>query len=153
MEEEYSIIYLDKPAWNIIGQEISDYNTEQASNDHGQSLCFVLQAPNKEIVGGVIGATHWNWFHIDLMWVQEELRGRGHGHRLLTHAEDEARRRGAQHAYLDTFSFQAPGFYQKHGYCVFGELQDFPPGHRRYYLRKSALWDFAWERHIWGYSG
>jgi hypothetical protein len=46
------------------------------------------------------------------------------------------RRRGAKHAHLDTFSFQAPGFYHKHGYRVFGELPDFPPGHRRYYLTK-----------------
>jgi hypothetical protein len=51
-------------------------------------------------------------------------------------AEAEARQRGAQHAYLDTFSFQAPGFYKKHGYQVFGELQDFPPGHQRYFLTK-----------------
>jgi len=51
-------------------------------------------------------------------------------------AEDEARHRGAKNAYLDTFSFQAPDFYKKHGYRVFGELQDFPPGHQRHFLTK-----------------
>ncbi|MBN1956240.1 MAG: GNAT family N-acetyltransferase, partial [Anaerolineae bacterium] len=61
---------------------------------------------------------------------------RGHGHRLLTAVEDEARRRGAKYAHLDTFSFQAPDFYEQHGYRVFGELEDFPPGHRRYYFTK-----------------
>jgi GNAT superfamily N-acetyltransferase len=70
------------------------------------------------------------------MWIREELRGRGYGHRLLASAEDEARRRGAKNAYLDTFSFQAPGFYKKHGYRVFGELHDFPTGHQRYFLTK-----------------
>ncbi len=41
---------------------------------------------------------------------------------------DEARRRGAKHAYLGTFTFQTPGFYLRHGYHVFGELKDFPLG-------------------------
>jgi ribosomal protein S18 acetylase RimI-like enzyme len=84
----------------------------------------------------VIGATYWDWFSIDLIWVKEELRGRGYGHRLLTLAENEARQRGAKNAHLDTFSFQAPSFYKQHGYQVFGELADFPPGHQRYFLRK-----------------
>ncbi|NTU64122.1 MAG: GNAT family N-acetyltransferase [Chloroflexi bacterium] len=74
--------------------------------------------------------------YIDLLWLKEELRGRGYGHRLLMLAEDEARQRGATHAYMDTFSFQAPDFYQRHGYQVFGELKDFPHGHQRYFLTK-----------------
>jgi GNAT superfamily N-acetyltransferase len=136
MDEEYQISYVDKPEWGIIGQGIHTYNIEQAGDDQGKQLCFVLRGPDQEIVGGVIGATHWEWLHIDLMWVEQELRGRGYGHRLLVAAEDEARQRGAKNAYLDTFSFQAPGFYKRHGYEVFGELRDFPTGHQRYYLAK-----------------
>jgi len=70
------------------------------------------------------------------MWLKEELRGRGYGHQLLLLAEEEGRKRGAKQVYLDTFSFQAPDFYKKHGYEVFGELHDFPPGHQRYFLTK-----------------
>jgi GNAT superfamily N-acetyltransferase len=136
MDEEYAIVYVDEPEWGIIGQGINNYNRQQAGEDDAQSLCFVLKAPDQEIVGGVIGATYWDWFHLDLLWVKDDLRGRGHGHRLLTLAEDEARRRGARNAYLDTFSFQAPDFYEQHGYRIFGELQDFPPGHRRYFFAK-----------------
>jgi ribosomal protein S18 acetylase RimI-like enzyme len=136
MEEEYQIVYTDQPAWGIIGQGISDYNTQQAGDDQGRNLCFVLRGPDQEVVGGVIGATHWNWLYINLMWIKDEFRGRGYGHRLLALAEEEARNRGATHAYLDTFSFQAPGFYQKYGYEVFGELSDFPVGHQRFYLKK-----------------
>jgi ribosomal protein S18 acetylase RimI-like enzyme len=84
----------------------------------------------------VIGVTYWDWLSIDLMWIKDDLRGRGYGSRLLTLIEDAARQRGAKHAHLDTFSFQAPGFYKKHGYQVFGELPDFPSGHTRYYLVK-----------------
>lgn len=136
MDEAYQIEYVEKPEWSTIGQGIRNYNTRQAGDDHHQNLCFVLRAADQEIVGGIIGATHWEWLHIDLMWVKAELRGRGYGHRLLTLAEEEARKRGAKHVYLDTFSFQAPEFYKQYGYSVFGELPDFPRGHQRYYLTK-----------------
>ena len=139
MDEEYNIVYVDKPeesAWGIIGGGISKYNKQQAGDNKFQRLCFVLHSPDHVIVGGVIGETYWDWFYLDLLWVQEELRGRGYGHRLLTIAEDKARQSGAKNVYLDTFSFQVPDFYKQHGYQVFGELQNFPPGHQRYFLKK-----------------
>lgn len=67
MNDDYTIAYLDQPAWDIIGQGITDYNTQQAGEDHVKRLCFVVYAPNQEIVGGVIGATYWDWLYIDLM--------------------------------------------------------------------------------------
>ena len=70
------------------------------------------------------------------MWLREDVRRHGFGSRLLTQAEDEARKRGAKNVYLDTFSFQAPEFYKKHGYRIFGELKDFPVGHQRFFLMK-----------------
>jgi GNAT superfamily N-acetyltransferase len=139
MDEEYRIVYDDKPeesSWGIIGRGISHYNKQQAGDNEFQRLCFVLHAPDQVVVGGVIGEVYWDWFYLDLLWVKDELRGQGHGHRLLTIAEDEARKRGAKNVYLDTFSFQAPDFYKQHGYQVFGELQDFPPGYQRYFLTK-----------------
>ena len=140
MTTEYEIVYVDHPeqsAWGIIGRGITEYNRQHGGDDHAQRICFVIQGPGQEIMGGVIAAVYWNWLYIDLLWMKEELRGRGYGSRLLTLAEDEARKRGAKQAYLDTFSFQAPGFYEKHGYHVFGELKDFPQGFQRYFLTKS----------------
>ncbi len=136
MADDYQIAYLAEPKWKIIGQGLRNFDTQQAGEDGYQNLCFVLRAPDQEIVGGVIGATYWDWCYINLLWIETELRGRGYGHRLLTMAEEEARRRGAKNAYLDTFSFQAPDFYRQHGYRVFGELPDFPRGHQRYFLTK-----------------
>jgi GNAT superfamily N-acetyltransferase len=139
MDEEYSITYLDRPddsVWGAIGGGVHQYNEQQAGESRGKLLCYVLYSPDHEIVGGLIGETHWDWFYINLLWVKEDLRGCGYGHRLLMLAEEAARQRGARNAYLDTFSFQAPDFYQNHGYRVFGELQDFPLGHQRYYLTK-----------------
>lgn len=139
MNEGYQIIYVEKPeqsAWGIIGRGVGDYNHAQAGDNKFQRLCYALYGPDEEIVGGILCEIYWGWLYIDLLWVQDELRGQGHGHRLLTIAEDDARQRGAKHAYLDTFSFQAPAFYTQHGYQVFGELQEFPPGHQRYFLTK-----------------
>ena len=139
MDEEYQIVYVDNPeqsAWGIIGRGVGNYNEQQAGDNGFQRLCFVLHAPDQAIVGGVIGETYWDWLYIDLLWVKDKLRGRGYGHRLLMLAEQEARQRGAKNAYLDTFSFQAPDFYKQRGYQVFGKLEDFPPGHQRYFLTK-----------------
>ena len=134
MNEVYKIISVDDP--QKIPWGISNFNEQQAGDDQGKNLCFVVQEPDEEIVGGVIGATHWDWFYINLMWLKEEFGGRGYGQRLLTLAEAEARQQGAKYAYLETFSFQAPGFYKKYGYEVYGELNDFPQGHKRFFLKK-----------------
>ena len=139
MDKDYDIIFDDHPeqsAWGIIGQGIDRHNLQQGGEYHFQRLCFVLRAPDGETAGGVIGEMYWNWLYISLMWVKDELRGQGYGHRLLMQVEDEARRRGAKQVYLDTFSFQAPGFYKKYGYRVFGELPDFPAGHQRFFMTK-----------------
>ncbi|MEN8242546.1 MAG: GNAT family N-acetyltransferase [Chloroflexota bacterium] len=136
MSEEFKIVRREKPPWGIIGGGINDYNLEKAGTLDERNLCYLVQTQADEVVGGLIGATYWDWFYINLMWVREDLRGQGFGGKLLTNAEEEAVRRGAKNAYLDTFSFQAPEFYEKHGYLVFGELADFPPGHQRFFMKK-----------------
>ena len=136
MNKNIKIKYLQEPTWDVIGGGITDYNTEQAGDDHGKNLCFVLEGSDGQVLGGVIGMTYWNWLYISLMWLPEDLRGQGYGKKLLEFAEEEGRKRGAQFSYLDTFSFQAPGFYKKFGYQEFGILEDFPPGHTRYFMKK-----------------
>jgi GNAT superfamily N-acetyltransferase len=134
--KHFKITQVDQPEWEIIGGGISAFNKQQAGDDHGRNLCFVLKDENGKVVGGVIGETYWNWLYISLMWIREDLRGLGYGQALLSRAEDEGRERGAEYAYLDTFSFQAPVFYKKFGYEVFGTLEDFPSGHQRYFMKK-----------------
>lgn len=140
MNEELNIVYIENPeesAWGIIGNGISTYNKQQAGNNHFKRLCFVLQGPDDEILGGVMAETYWEWLYIDLLWVKDELRGLGYGRRLMETIEKKAQKIGAKNAYLDTFTFQSPGFYAKLGYQIFGELQDFPPGHQRFFMKKA----------------
>lgn len=96
----------------------------------------VLRDDDGTIVGGCLCETRWNWMFVDVLWVGESHRGAGYGTKLLAAAEDEARRRGCTKAHLDTISFQARPFYEKLGWRLFGTLEDYPPGHTRYYLQK-----------------
>ncbi len=88
------------------------------------------------IRGGACGQIGWDWLHTDLLWVDEALRGEGIGSRLLAQIERMALRKGVYRFQLSTTSFQARDFYLRNGYEVFATLEDHPPGHTDYYLKK-----------------
>ena len=139
MDKGYHIQFVEKPddtVWEVVGGGIDNFNIGIAGPYQGTRICYVLYAPDEQVVGGVIADTYWDWCFISLMFVKDELRGRGFGGQLLELAEELARQRGCKNVYLDTFSFQAPEFYKKYGYRVFGELKDFPPGHSRFFMTK-----------------
>ena len=89
------------------------------------------------IAGCVAEVNHWNALHIDALWVSEEFQKRGLGSRLLKEVEAIAAANGCTLAHLSTFDFQAKDFYLKHGYEIFGILENSPEGHCRYYLKKA----------------
>lgn len=101
-----------------------------------QPLAVFLRDDAGRIVGGAYGRTNWNWLHIATVWVAETARGKGLGRQVMLAIEGAAEERGCERAHLDTFSYQARPFYEKLGYRVFGELEDYPPGHTRFFLRK-----------------
>src|SRR5436190_15891586 len=113
------------------------YNESQTGDVSYERLTLLLRDSSGEVAGGLLGEIYWEWLHIDILWVQQTLREHGYGGRLMAAAEREAIARGCGSAFLDTFSFQALPFYASLGYEVFGELTDYPPGHTRYFLRKS----------------
>ena len=91
------------------------------------------------LLGGLTGRTHSlrAWLEISILWVEEAHRGRGLGRELVERAEEESRRRGCLYARLSTSTFQAPGFYEKLGYILYGRLEDCPPGETALYYRKN----------------
>lgn len=101
------------------------------------SFAVFLRDAVGEIAGGVLARAGRGWLKVGTLWLAAGLRGQGYGTRLLTAAEAEGRRHGCHSAYLDTFSFQAPAFYEKCGYEIFGILDNFPEGQQRYFMRKS----------------
>ena len=144
MLDEYSITITDTPDPNdvqFIEKGLEAFNLHHAPPENYQRLVVVLRAADNRIIGGILGNTWWGWLRIDVLWVDEAVRGQDWGTRLMQAAEVEAVRRGCHHSFLDTLSFQALPFYLKLGYTVFGQLDDLPVGHSRYFLQKelSAL--------------
>jgi len=124
------------PAQREIIKGLRAFNVAAAGKFDYQPLTVTLKERSK-IVGGVVGETFWDWMFVRLLWVSDKYRGKGFGTALMQAAEKEARNRGAKNVYVDTFSFQAPEFYQKLGYREFGRLDDFPAGHFRSWLTKA----------------
>ncbi len=112
------------------------FNFPFIGHDQFKPLAVLLQDESKKIYAGLLGQTYWTWLYVDVLWVDEAYRHQGLGAQLLKVAEEEARRRGCHGAQLDTMSFQALPFYQKQGYSLFGQLDDFAAGHCRYFLKK-----------------
>ena len=79
------------------------------------------------LVGGIDCRTKGIWLEICPFWIDESHRGRGLGTRIMNQVESEARERGCTKAFVDTFAFQAPGFYERIGYTLCGTVSDYPP--------------------------
>ncbi|WP_065847746.1 GNAT family N-acetyltransferase [Sphingobium sp. Ndbn-10] len=101
-----------------------------------EPLAVWLRSDAGDMIGGLTGRTGAGWLFIEFFWLPEEMRGQGFGSELIRRAEETAIGRGCIGAWLDTFSFQAPGFYERHGYESFGVIEDYPAGSRRHFMQK-----------------
>ncbi len=117
-------------------ERLYEYNVEQTGHDDGRWLALFVRDAGGRMVAGLHGWTWGGWLKVSDLWIERAHRREGLGTRLLQAAEDEARARGCRRATLSTYSFQAPLFYQKHGYRVVGVVDDMPAGHRHYTLVK-----------------
>ena len=103
-----------------------------------EPLAVTLADPQTgAFIGGLWGRTGSSYLFVELMFIPEALRGGGIGTKVMRMAEEEAVRRGCIGVWLDTYSFQARGFYEKLGYTVFGMIDNYPPGHARIFLKKA----------------
>ena len=122
---------------DYIREALNQFNCAHVGDDGHTPLNLIEYDADGTIIGGLLGGTYWGWMYIDIFWVREDHRRQGIGSRLLTEAEKEAVRRGCHHVHVDTMSWQAPMFYQKHGYEVIGVLPDIPRGNQKYLLMKA----------------
>lgn len=104
-----------------------------------QPVAALARDDRQALVGGVVGTINWNWLHVALVWVAEPCRHTGLGTRLMSEIERAAVACGCTRAHLDTFSYQARPFYERLGYRVFGRLDDYPPGHQRFFMEKPLV--------------
>jgi GNAT superfamily N-acetyltransferase len=120
----------------FLEDRLYEFNCAQTQQDDGKLFACFIRNEQQEIVAGLSG---WTWAHaceIQTLWVHAAWRGHGYGRKLLDSAEQEARLRGCKVILIGSYSFQAPAFYQKCGYEIAYQLDDFPPGHQHCYLVK-----------------
>lgn len=120
------------------------FNRQASGQPAPEPLTILLRDPaDAEVRGGLLGKITHGWLNVSQLWVAETMRGQGLGAELLQDAEEAAMTARCVGAHLDTYDFQAAGFYERLGYEVFGVIEDHPPGHRRVYLQKRFIYPSA----------
>jgi GNAT superfamily N-acetyltransferase len=128
----------DPQAEAVVTGGLAAYNKETFGRVDTRTLdILVRDGTSGEIVGGLLGRSSLGLFFLDLFYLAKELRHAGLGSRMIALAEDEARRRGCTAAFVYTVTFQAPDFYERHGYRRFGEIACPPDGATRIFLSKT----------------
>ena len=112
------------------------YNLQQAGPFHYSRVVLCARDAKGRLQGGLILQSYWRESYIELLWLSAKARGSGVGSQLIAEAEKRARRRGSRLIHLNTYSFQAPGFYEKQGYTRFGGMSGSPRGQSRHFYAK-----------------
>ena len=120
----------------IIGDLIRSYNRSKREVAESEPLNLYVEDEHGEIMAGLVAETFGNWLEIEYLFVKEDLRGQGIGSQLLQRSESEAKKRNCRFAFVNTYQFQAPAFYQKHGYQEVFTLKDYPCTGQRHYYQK-----------------
>ncbi len=128
---------IDPQAEVVIADGLDAFNVEAGGYYDRQPLAVIVYAPDTgKPIGGAVGRTSLGMLFLDLLYLPKELRGTGLGTQVLQMFEEEGRKRGCRSGMLYTISFQAPKFYERHGWRTFGELACDPPGTSRLFMTK-----------------
>ncbi|WP_242195169.1 MULTISPECIES: GNAT family N-acetyltransferase [unclassified Pseudomonas] len=134
MEVSFDVTAQEREA---ILKPLRAYNLSHTGNMAFETIGILLRDPaTQEVVGGLCGKISYGWMFIELLSIPDQMRTQGTGTRLMRAAEELARERQCVGIWLDTFSFQAPGFYRKLGFSEFGHIADYPAGHQRHFFQK-----------------
>jgi len=120
----------------VVVDHLDTYNIAVTGFREYSPVNLFLRDAGDEVVGGLLAGIWGGVLFVRILWVSEALRGRGFGRRLMETAERRAVERGCRHVFLDTFDFQAPGFYEKLGYQTYAKADDWPVGHAHHFLSK-----------------
>ena len=119
-----------------IGELVRSYNRSKREAAESEPLNLYVEDDSGELLAGLVAETFGNWLEIEYVFVKEELRGQGIGSQLLQQVESEAKKRNCRYVFVNTYQFQAPAFYQKHGYQEVFTLKDYPCTGQRHYYQK-----------------
>jgi GNAT superfamily N-acetyltransferase len=120
-----------------LSDELDAFNFAATGVSDQGSLSIKAVDADGELIGGLAGWTWGGLCGIEMLWVRADCRADGWGGRILLAAEAEASRRGCDRVVVSSFTFQAPGFYQRHGYVETGRTLGIPGGHEDVHMFKS----------------
>lgn len=124
----------------FVQDSLVKYNAQQVAFTQAgifEHINFVAKNDKHDVIGGINAMLYcWRMLYIDILWVDESYRSKGIGSQLMNKVQTVAKEKGCSLIHLDTFDFQAKDFYLKNGFEVFGILEDCPPGHSRFYMKK-----------------
>ncbi len=149
MENLRFVTYIcrDQNEWSAAQRELALIDSEMGSNiiektgitKFGPPIRIFIKNNTDETVGGVFGELFGGWLYVSILWVAKSLRNRGLGTKLMNAIETEAVKLGCTNVHLETFSFEAPHFYKRLGYEVFAELDNYPKGYSKHFLKKQLV--------------
>ena len=119
-----------------IGNLIRSYNRSKREAAECEPLNLYVEDEQGQLLAGLVAETFGNWLEIEYLFVREDLRGQGIGSQLLQQAESEAKKRNCRFAFVNTYQFQAPDFYQKYGYKEVFTMKEYPYTGQRHYYQK-----------------
>jgi GNAT superfamily N-acetyltransferase len=121
----------------VIRERLDQFNVKASGIADQRALAILVKdSATGELLGGITGRSSRGLLFLDMFFLPESMRGAGLGSKVLQMAEEEGRRRGCRSAVLHTNTFQAPGFYRKHGWREFGAIPCDPPGTSRIFFTK-----------------
>ena len=113
------------------------YHAKQGYPRKTDFYSILIRDSSNKVVGTISVSFLWNGMHILSLWIDDSIRNQGWGSKMMKMVENEAIKRGCDLAYTDTYTWQAPLFYEKMGYALYGKLDDFPQGcSLSYYCKK-----------------
>jgi GNAT superfamily N-acetyltransferase len=142
MAAEDAISFVDKKESEYIRRRLIEFNAMHVPENLSSSYEEINLAIKNDaglVVGGILAVLCWNWIEVDILWIDETIRGMGHGTRLLNQIENIAKEQNCTFIKLNTFSFQAPDFYRKNGYQEVAVFEEAPIGSRHFYFKKAIL--------------
>jgi N-acetylglutamate synthase-like GNAT family acetyltransferase len=139
---EYQIIESTEADCEILDKNIVEFNRRNVRFTQSADfipLNFHIKNEQDQIIAGINAIMYcWRVIYIDVLFINENYRNKSLGSILLKHIENYGKSQNASLIHLDTFDWQAKDFYLKHGFEIFGILEDAPPGHKRYYMKKAV---------------
>jgi ribosomal protein S18 acetylase RimI-like enzyme len=115
------------------------YHASKGYPRKSDTYSILVKDGGEKLLGCAIVSFMWNGMSIHTVWVDESARRQGLGQKLMSMVEVEGIKRGCTIAYTDTFTWQAPGFYEKLGYTLYGKLEGFPEGNALSYYSKKLV--------------